>query len=549
MTSNKYIVFYYLDSSVEVDKGENKIINDADRIDYDKLGNNKHVIKKSFKIDDPDAIFKFFSENTEWHGDDLDTLNEHFLKADLFAGKERVNTIYNYTNYYRYGKNQSLLEKYTSKFKSPYPNNYYKYNPYNHYSYDHYVYETNSLLCFAFDYETLVFIERDPTEKKLIGYDRHAITAGSCDDLFHLSEIYEKSLKDKVLIKYLVQEDDLAEDSNKSLINELENISASRRSEYKSDIYKLFSSMASPDKMDELDANIKEFIESLTGLEEIFKTQKVVLDDNFVVYEDEIKELNVPSVEEINNLINEYKKGNEEAFNKIVTSKLGIVTEIVKLYSNNGIPASDLLQEGNLALIESVKRAKTYTDIYSINPRLNTLIYKNVTKAIVDYIVSKGIQIEFTPEIKLYLKELNRIKTVLAGEKEYNGLDIVINIADYLKIDMKEAIWLCSLISMDSEVLDSTIEYDLYDDMSVEDEVMEKLMKEDVSKLLDSLDERTRLMLDMYYGLEGYEKINQGEIGKIFNVSRAAVSQSTRNAVKSLIIKANNLELHDYLER
>ena len=102
---------------------------------------------------------------------------------------------------------------------------------------------------------------------------------------------------------------------------------------------------------------------------------------------------------------------------------------------------------------------------------------------------------------------------------------------------------------MESEVFDSTIEYDLYDDMSVEDEVMKELMKQDVSSLLDSLDERKRIMIDMYYGLEGYEKSSNEEIAKVVGGNSKTIGQSVRNTVKSLVIKANKLELNDSLER
>ena len=50
---SKYVVFYYLDSSMDkLLKSEIERIEESDRLDYNTLDGNQHVIKKSFKVAD-----------------------------------------------------------------------------------------------------------------------------------------------------------------------------------------------------------------------------------------------------------------------------------------------------------------------------------------------------------------------------------------------------------------------------------------------------------------------------------------------------------------
>ena len=554
---SKYIVFYYLDSSMnELLKSELERIDEHDRLDFNTLDSNQHVIKKSFKVADSNALFKYFSENTEWSKKYLNQMDGHFLKADFYIGNELVNTVYNFYNYYHLGKGKDFLEeKITESIDSWYLKSNFN-RPYLcYYSKDgRFQYIQNK----SDNFHSTTFNS---------SYDQISDQISDLYPIFYADDIINKisgepkyrnmsaDEKEKEFQKIKRDYDMHDLDGNVPLVykqNPLYGYIGKQKEEEFNNLYRIFSSRGiNAENIEIQEDMIKDCIKNLKGVEDAFKSQKVVLDDNFVVYEDEIKKLEIPSDEEIDALIMKYKNGNDEVLNKIVTSKLGMVTEIVKLYSNNGIPASDLLQEGNIALIETIKKLPNYDNKYKKSSAIDSLIYKNVTKAIVDYIVSKGIQIEFTPEIKLYLEQLNKFKVILSSynDNDFDELELILNFKEFLELDTSQVIWLCSLVSMENEVFDSTIEYDLYDDMSVEDEVMEKLMKEDVSRLLDSLDERKRLMLDMYYGLEGYEKTFQEDIGKIFNASSAVVSESTRKAVKLLVIRANNLKLHDYLER
>ena len=55
-------------------------------------------------------------------------------------------------------------------------------------------------------------------------------------------------------------------------------------------------------------------------------------------------------------LINRYKKGDTEAFNKLTRANLRFVISVAKQYQNQGMPLGDLINEGNLGLIKAARR-------------------------------------------------------------------------------------------------------------------------------------------------------------------------------------------------
>ena len=50
------------------------------------------------------------------------------------------------------------------------------------------------------------------------------------------------------------------------------------------------------------------------------------------------------------------KAGDEKAVNELVEANLRFVISVAKQYQNKGIPLVDLIQDGNIGLIEAAKR-------------------------------------------------------------------------------------------------------------------------------------------------------------------------------------------------
>jgi len=73
-------------------------------------------------------------------------------------------------------------------------------------------------------------------------------------------------------------------------------------------------------------------------------------------YYDEIKKIPILRREEEVELAQRIHAGDQGAFDKLIRSNLRFVVKIAQCYKNQGLPLEDLVNEGNLGLIEAAKR-------------------------------------------------------------------------------------------------------------------------------------------------------------------------------------------------
>ena len=73
-------------------------------------------------------------------------------------------------------------------------------------------------------------------------------------------------------------------------------------------------------------------------------------------YFSEIRRYPLLSKEEEKSLARDIKRGNQGAVNELVESNLSFVAKVASEYRNLGMPFEDLLNEGNVGLIEAAHR-------------------------------------------------------------------------------------------------------------------------------------------------------------------------------------------------
>lgn len=72
-------------------------------------------------------------------------------------------------------------------------------------------------------------------------------------------------------------------------------------------------------------------------------------------YLQEVRKIELLSPDEENNLFSSIKNGDQRALERLVKSNLRFVVSVAKQYQNQGLPLSDLINEGNLGLIKAAK--------------------------------------------------------------------------------------------------------------------------------------------------------------------------------------------------
>ncbi len=267
---------------------------------------------------------------------------------------------------------------------------------------------------------------------------------------------------------------------------------------------------------------------------------------NYKFFEEEealkqyLKEINkIPPLtpDEEKELARRIQKGDKEALKRLVEANLKFVVSIAKRYRGKGVPFMDLINEGNLGLIEAAKRFDPDRNVKFI-----TYAVWWIKQAIISAIAEQsGI-------FKISYKTLNLLNNV--GRK-FNELQKELNrdpspreLAEAMDID---ELALNSLLTTygDHKSLDDYISSDT-DDLNYEDvieqetvddaetELIKKSFVEHLMESLSILSDREREVLIHRFGLNGEEPKTLQEIGKILNLSRERVRQIEKNALEKI---------------
>lgn len=231
-------------------------------------------------------------------------------------------------------------------------------------------------------------------------------------------------------------------------------------------------------------------------------------------------------------------KGNKKAMDKLVVSNLRFVINVSFMYKNQGLTVNELINEGNIGLMEAARRFDPAKEIKFISYAV-WWIRQGITRAIAE----KGRLIRISAEKELSLRQLNRAsgkltQTIggeyiidtdsLEGATKYSGQKI----ADVIKMG-KRHLSFDAPVSQDGEsgnLLDITASDSVLPNKETETISANKHIKKSISKLKT----QEQKVLSLYYGLDNNESINLKEIGKVIGLSKERVRQVKEHALAGL---------------
>src|SRR5215472_12151143 len=152
--------------------------------------------------------------------------------------------------------------------------------------------------------------------------------------------------------------------------------------------------------------------------------------DALRLYLKEISQFPQLTPEEEQGLGARVQKGDEEAFRKLIESNLRFVVAMAKKYARSGYPLHELINEGNMGLIEAASRFDPTRGV-----RFITYASWWIRQAILAAIAHYGQVFKLPPKLK---HELYRFETKVAHlTQELGHRPTVEEISN--KLDMKEA--------------------------------------------------------------------------------------------------------------
>lgn len=261
-----------------------------------------------------------------------------------------------------------------------------------------------------------------------------------------------------------------------------------------------------------------------------------IVEDSTRFYLKEISKIPLLSFEEEKILAQKIAAGDQEAVDEMVRHNLRLVVSVAKKYKGCGLPLLDLIQEGNVGLIEGAKKFDLNKG-YRFSTYATWWIRQKIGRALSDQ--SRNIRIpahvaELVSKIKRVsgpmIQELGRMPT----EKELaEKLDVEI---DKIKVAMDMSQATSSLDVPVGEDDDVTVG-DLQADHSAENpyaNLVAEANKDIINSVFDTLNEREAEVLRLRFGIDTDHAHTLEEVGKILGVTRERIRQIETRALRKM---------------
>jgi RNA polymerase primary sigma factor len=251
------------------------------------------------------------------------------------------------------------------------------------------------------------------------------------------------------------------------------------------------------------------------------------------IYLAEINRIPLLTKEQEEELVHRIHAGDQLAFERLVNANLRFVVSVAKQFENRGLRLGDLINEGNLGLINAVPRYELRGNkFYSYAV---WWIRRYIENAIDDY--GQIVQTPFKPSAKVMqfygkLEQQFEREPTFAELLEASELDERI-----VRLALKRRLRPISLDApLDVEENKET-KYNYYPqhleptpDQSLESESIEKK----INGYLNSVDEKKRKIIKHLYGLDGYPELTPAEIAALSGLTKERVRQIKEEVFKYL---------------
>lgn len=271
--------------------------------------------------------------------------------------------------------------------------------------------------------------------------------------------------------------------------------------------------------------------------------------DALTHYMNEISKLKPLSRNEEARLSKRIQAGDTRALHELVRKNLKYVVTVANKYKGCGLSLQDLIEEGNIGLIQAAKRFDGGRQVKFI-----TYAVWWIRQAIMHSLAEQSgtVKLPIKQAGKLYKIERQIKKLTQSLEREPTTSEVADNLG--YKVEDIENILRAyrTHLSLDTPLKDNEMtEYlDLLENpnyIPYDNQIMQTALCQKVDDMLKHLSEREETILRMRFGFQG-ETHTLDEIGKAIGLSRERVRQIEKGAKTRLRMRSSKESLQDHME-
>ena len=269
---------------------------------------------------------------------------------------------------------------------------------------------------------------------------------------------------------------------------------------------------------------------------------------NLRLYLEQISKFPVHTEEQEKSLGLRIHQGDPTAIKELIEANLRFAVSYVKKYQGMGMSLLDLINEGNLGLIEAAKRYDPHRNVKFISYAV-WWIRQAVIHALTQSARIYHIPQKLSDQILQMKRKAVQLKAELGREPTREEIAKVMGIS---AIDLEDLEILAekdvSLSDRFNEG-DLAIEEKISDEItpSVEYEIIKSSIQHQIRELLEELDEKEALVLKLRFGLDDDQPRTLQEIGDRLHLTRERIRQIEQKAMHRLSRSSALRQLRGYL--
>ncbi len=239
----------------------------------------------------------------------------------------------------------------------------------------------------------------------------------------------------------------------------------------------------------------------------------------------------------------------QQARDHLIRANTRLVVSIAKKYMGQGVPFSDLIQEGNLGLMKAVEKFD-YRRGYKFSTYATWWIRQAITRALAD----QGRTIRVPVHMSDRLRKLHQVSRQL--EQVWGRKPTPEELAGEMELEPSKVRWMLRVsrhpVSLERPVgeeedseLGNFIED--VDAPTPPDVAYHHMLQEKLEEVLATLTPREARILRLRFGLQNGRSYTLEEVGRKFGLTRERIRQIEGQALRKLRHPRRSRQLRDYL--